>query len=135
MSFLDRYKTDPNLEENGVWVPFGDGVEFLLARFTSKKSKAVRRELEKPYLRQIRSDSLSPEIQDEITIKQMAEAIVLGWKGVPDPDNESKELKFSKENVVKLLTRFPDLKDDLAQAALERSTFKAIDMEEAKGNS
>ena len=51
-----------------------------------------------------------------------AESVIIGWKGVKDRDN--KPLKFTKENVVKLLIDLPELFTEIQKRATAFGTFK-----------
>lgn len=134
-SFLERYKTDKNLEESGVWVDYGDGIEVQIRRLNSAKSRETRRRLEKPYTKGFRGQDMPESLQEELLNKQVAEAIVVDWKGVPDPDNEGKELPCTPENVLKMVQRFPDFRDDIMAASMERATFQQEELKEAEKNS
>lgn len=134
-SFLDRYKTDKNLEENGVWVDYSDGVRVQLRRLNSAKSRETRRRLEKPYTKGFRGQDMPESLQEELLNKQLAEAIVMDWEGVPDPENPSQMLPCTPENVLKVVIAFPDFRDDIIAASMERATFQQEQLKEAEKNS
>jgi len=75
--FLDRYNTDRNAEEDGVWVDYGDGVKVQVRRLSSRFSRDVRRKLEKPYSSQFRNRDMPDSLQEELLNKQIAKAIVV----------------------------------------------------------
>lgn len=129
MSIYDRYKTDKTLETEGVWVDFGDGVEVKLTRLNTKAAKEVRRREEKPYarLREIPED-----IQEKVLTRIMAQAVIKEWKGVLD--EKGKPIPCTAEAVEALLNELPDFREDLIFAAAQRETFKAEEVEAAKGN-
>jgi hypothetical protein len=64
--FFDRYNTDRGLEEEGVWVDFGDGVKVQVRRLTSKKSREYRRKLDKPYTAQFRNREMPDDLQEKL---------------------------------------------------------------------
>lgn len=134
-SFLERYKTDKNLEESGVWVDYGDGIEVCVRRMNSAKSRETRRRLEKPYTKGFRGQDMPESLQEELMNKQLAEAIVVDWKGIPDPENEGKMLPCTPENVLKMVSTFPDFRDDIMAASMERATFQQEQLKEAEKNS
>src|SRR5688572_25956454 len=117
--FLERYATNKNLEESGVWVDYGDGVEVQIRRMNSAKSRETRRRLEKPYTKGFRGQDMPESLQEELLNRQLAEAIVVDWKGVPDPDNPEQMLPCTPENVLKVVTAFPDFRDDIVTASIE----------------
>lgn len=134
-SFLSRYATNKNLEEDGVAVDFGDGIEVTIRRLNSAKSREVRRRLEKPYTKGFRGQDMPESLQEELLNKQIAEAIIVDWKGVPDPDHPKQMLPCNPENILKVITRFPDFRDDIIAASMERATFQQEALKEAEGNS
>lgn len=136
-AFMNRYKTDKDLEENGVWVDFGDGIQVKIRRANSKASRDCRAKLEKPYAGQFRNREMPQSLQDEILIKQLSQSIILDWKGVPDPTDEKGErmLPCNEENIVKMMTQFPDFREDILTAAVAQATFQRELMKAAEGNS
>lgn len=128
--FQDRYKTDKSLEEQGVWVALGDGIEIKVARMSSERSQAVRRRLEKPYAK-IRNN-LPEDIVEKLIIQQLAEAVLLDWKGVDGEDG--KPLECSIPNKVKVLTEYKDFTNDVITCSAEKETFKAQATEEVAKN-
>lgn len=129
-NFVNRYQTDKTLEENGQWVNLGDGIEVKIARLNSERSQAVRRRLEKPYSKM--RGEIPTQIQEEILTKQVAEAVLLDWKGV---ELESgKPLEPTLENKIKILTEFKDFRQDVVFVSMEAETFKNASVEEATKN-
>lgn len=133
MSLRDRYNTDQSLEEEGVWVDFGDGLQVKIRRLNSKHSRETRRKLEKPYSTQFRGREMPDSLQETLLNQQMSKSIVVDWKGVDDPyadvkpgDKDAPALAHSEENVLKLLSdpEFKDFRDDILTAAMERTTFE-----------
>lgn len=131
--FLERYQTDKTAEEEGVWVDFGGNVQVKVARITSKKSKEVRRKLERPLVRKNRSDDLSVEQLEYLMTEQLAQAVVQGWRGVTD--DEGNELPFTVENARAVLNKFPDFREDIATASLEKETYRTAALKDELGNS
>jgi hypothetical protein len=125
--FTQRYQTDKNLEENGVEVELDEGVSITFRRISSEKSREVRRRLENPYKRQIRTNTLSTKVQEDLLLKQLAEGVLINWKGVTDA--EGNDLPFSPENALKVFKDFPDFLNDVATAVQERDFFKKEDLE------
>jgi hypothetical protein len=135
-NFMERYKTDRKAEEDGQWVDFGDGVRVKVRRLNSAKSREVRRRLEKPYVNQFRGGREYPEsLQEELMNKQLSEGIVVDWEGVPDPADVSKPLPCTPDNVLRVINLFPDFREEIVTASLERATFQLEVQKEAEGNS
>lgn len=139
--FLDRYNTSREYEENGVWVDFGDGVKVQIRRLTSKISRDYRRKLEKPYSAQFRNREMPDSLQEELLNKQVSGAVIVNWEGVPDPDapapkkdEKSAELPFTIDNALRMCKDFPDFRDDILTAAMERTTYEKQAREDARKN-
>lgn len=133
-NFFDRYNTDKKLEEDGVWIDFGDGLKVKVRRLSSKHSRETRRKLEKPYVAQFRNREMPDSLQDEILNKQVATSIIVDWEGVPNPDNPKEMLVFSPDNALDMIKKFSDFRDDILTAALERTTFEKEQREAARKN-
>lgn len=133
--FKDRYATDRSLEEEGVWVDYGDGLKVKVRRLNSKHSRETRRKLEKPYAAQFRNRDMPESLQEELLNKQVAKAIVVDWEGVENPDKEGEQLPCTEENVLRMITEFPDFRDDILTAAMERTTFEKEQRKAAEKNS
>jgi hypothetical protein len=132
--FLDRYNTDRSLEEDGVWVDFGDGLKVQVRRLTSKKSREFRRKLEKPYTAQFRNREMPDSLQEDLLNKQVAGVVIVNWEGVVNPDKPSEQLEFSADNALMMCQKFPDFRDDILTAAMERTTFEKEQRENARKN-
>lgn len=134
MNFLQRYSTDKTAEEDGQWVDFGDGIEVKLRRLNSVKSRDTRRKLEKPYAKQFRNQDMPDSVSEMILNNQLAKAIVVDWKGIPDPEDESKPLPCTEENVLKIVQDYPDFREEILQASMERATFQKEELAAAEKN-
>lgn len=139
MSIYSMYKTDKAKEENGIWIPFGktekgQEISFKIARASktnAKYSKALER-LMKPYQKQIRLNTLSDDVANNVMIEAFCEGILLDWKGISD--EEGKEMKYSKENAIKLMNDLPDLFNDLQEQSNSMTLFKEEELQENSKN-
>lgn len=139
MSIYSMYKTSKEKENDGIWVSFGlnsknKETRVKLARATrtnAKYSKALER-LTKPHKRQKELGTLSPEIENEIVLKAFAEAIVLDWENMEDEN--LKDMKYTKENVIKVLQDLPDFFNDLVDLTTKADIFKEEELQENAKN-
>jgi hypothetical protein len=132
--FLNRYNTSRDLEEEGVWVDFGDGLKVQVRRLTSKASREFRRKLEKPYTAQFRNREMPDSLQEELLSKQVAGVVIVNWEGVDNPEKPTEQLPFSTDNALMMCQKFPDFRDDILTAAMERTTFEKEQRENARKN-
>lgn len=121
MDFKKEFVTNKQLEEEGVWVDIGDGGELKIARDGNPKAMSVMRDLSKPFVSQIRLGKLPQAKADEITIKTMAQTILLDWKGI---SYGGKPLQYSVENAIKLLTESEDFRTLVSTLSNDRKTFQ-----------
>lgn len=137
-SLLDVYGTDPDLEEEGVWVKMFEGAEVCIRAFNNKKHKAMLERLRGPYKQQIQRGTLSDDIDEEIHLKAFCKTVLVNWRGdgIQDPDT-GEVIPYSYENAIKLLKddRLKRFKNDCMFISTEQETFKLATTEEAIKNS
>lgn len=136
LSIFELCETDSDATENGKW--FDDmfqpdsGVSVKLRRFSSKKSVNYRARLLLKYKRQgNRKGEFPPEIEERMLIEQMAECIIVDWKGILD--NEGKEIAYSKEKAL-VLCKMLDFRAPLIQLAVDMDSFRAEERKELEKN-
>lgn len=131
--FAERYTTDKQAEEDGVWVDLGDGIEIRIRRVKSPTARKVLRQLQAPYEHLRRTGRPLPaSVETEITRKWAAHGLLVDWKGVTGKGGE--ELPFSPQNALAVLQDFEDFADDVAYFAREVETFRARSLEDAAKN-
>lgn len=136
LSIFDICETDTTAEEEGRWFNdiFDDetGIDVKLRRLTSKKSLAVRRRLEKQYRSKAVKGKFPEEVAIQITVEQVAEAVIVGWKGIVDRDGSV--IPFSKENALRLMQALPAFRDLIIMKANALDNFRIEDRAEAEKN-
>lgn len=118
------FKTNTELETDGVWFEIKDGVKFKCRRFggmNSQKVKAVSSKYFKPFLKQIELGTLSDEKSREITVRAFVESCLVDWQGV---EVDGALLPFSIENAYKLLIGLPALAETLIKYSSEMQPYK-----------
>ena len=128
---ISTFATDLDLEENGVWVDIGQGASLLIARQGNPRYNEHVRKTCKPHSRQIRNQTISEELSNELLIASLAETILLDWKGLED--DKGKPIKYSKKAAIELLTGLKDFRALVQEIAREQATFRAAEIEE-EGN-
>ena len=131
--FIERYRTDKTLEEEGAWVDLGDGIKIKVARIQSHRARRVLARLYRPYESLRQNGRKVPEgVQETITRQWLAEGVLLDWEGVTDA--EGKAIPFSVENALQVFEAFPDFLDEVAFFSREQETFRAERLEAVTGN-
>jgi len=122
---LDKFfKTNSQLEENGVWfdiVP--DEVGFLVRPFkgTNPRIKAAMAAYYKPYAKQIEMGTMDLDKQNEIQIKLFIDVCLVNWKGV---EIDGQEVPCNKENALRVFRELPDLFDTLWKHCQDFNNYK-----------
>jgi hypothetical protein len=130
---FNRFSTDQNREEQGVWVDFGDGIRIRIRRIRSKKSADVRKELEKPLVDQIRRGPLPEAEAEDLLVRQIAYGVIVDWEGVDLGDGVV--VPYTRENAVKLLKALPELRDAILQISVDADSYRLKVDEDAEKNS
>lgn len=130
---ISAFRTDENLEVEGVWVDLGDGGKVKVARLGNPQHRKVSQALGRPHQAQIRAGRLKPEVAEKLGIQATAQAILLDWEGIEDDDG--KLIPYSQEKALELLTELKDFRDTVLEIAGEMETFRAQEIEESVGNS
>ena len=130
MDLYKKYKTDKKLDNEGVFVDYGGGTKFRLARMsrTNQRYQKAMTEVMEQHEIALKRKSLDEDLAEELQIKVFVETILLDWEGVNAPDGQP--LEYSKDAAIKLLTDLPDLYSDLQEQASSISHFR--EMEDAE---
>lgn len=124
-SNLDNiFKSDKDLEKDGVWFSVSETTSFLIRRFggfNSSKVKAALAKYYKPYARLIEMGTLPEEKEKEIMVKVFVESSIIDWKGV---EIDGKEVEFSIDAAVKLMTALPELSETLLSHASDTKNYR-----------
>jgi len=140
----EAFQCDPEMERKGIVLIY-PGFRITIARAggaNKKYQKALEKEI-RPYLRALKTDTLDPEIAEQVIKSVYAKAIILDWEvqdeagnwvqGIEQPDGSL--LPVTQENMVNTFDALPDLFDDIRSQAASSALFKASLKEEAAKNS
>jgi hypothetical protein len=122
---------DKKAEVEGIWQNIGDGVSVKVARIGSTEYQKEFQRISKPHKRAIRRGVLNDDVAEKLLIKVMAKTVLLDWKGL---EEDGKEIPYSEENAVRILTDYRDLRDYVSDIANDMEAFKKEDDEEAEKN-
>lgn len=144
MSLYRQFKTDNNLEKEGVILSYGFNadnkpIEIRIAR-AGGSNGAFNRALEhemKPYRRQLQTETMDNSVAEMLMKRVYARTVVLGWTGVDIEESENgpaiPKAQFNEENCVRLFNDLPELWRDVQEQAGKAALFRAqIAEEDAK---
>ena len=132
MDIKKTYGTDKEKEKNGVWEDLGDGARVLVARIGNTNYRKVFEQLTKPYTKAIRRGTLSEEKATDLIIKALSKAILLNWEGLKE---DGKTIKYSEPEAIRLMTEYPDFRDQVQEIANDLETYRVTENEETEKNS
>ena len=131
---IGKLKTNKAKEKNGVWIEQPEGHAWLVARFNNQAYQEYLASLLKPHRSQIRLDTFSMKIRNELVLKAFAKTVLLGWRNVQNEDGS--ELVYSPEKAEEILTLSSDLYELIGELAMDANNFKDVEpnKEAALGN-
>lgn len=134
MADIRSVMTDVDMEVHGAWVPFYDGIEFLIARARNPKYvEFLKKELEE-YRDIQRANALDPKILEEALLKSRANCILLGWKNI---EEDGKPVEYSHEKAMEYFKNpgLKDMYDFVIVSSENRDWYRAKNIKASEGNS
>lgn len=132
------FKTSPKLEQEGIWLDYGDfRIKITRAGATNKRFKRLMEERMKPHRRAMANETMSNDLAERITREVWAESIVLGWDsplGANVMPYKGASFQFSTDNCKQLFNDLPDLFIDVREQSLKLGLFLDGDEELDTGN-
>lgn len=143
MSMFDQFETDKSLEQEGVWLDYGDfRIRVAHSGGSNKKYAKLLEEKTKPFRRAIKVGSFPEERSRAILYEVFAKSIILDWNVLDEQGDWVKGihrkgggvLEFTEENVIESLKLLPALFNDIQDSASSIALFKAEELEEDSKN-
>jgi hypothetical protein len=139
MGIYKQYKTDSNVEQEGIVLEVGVNSKGEMATMRIARAgganvafaKLVEQRL-KPHKRAIQTETLDKKVADAIMRDVYASTVVLGWEHMEDENDQP--LEYSKENVLKVLTDLPDLWADVQATSMKGALYREEVREADRGN-
>jgi hypothetical protein len=136
LSIFDLLETDTSDEENGKWFTdiLGDGtnIDLKLRRFQSRHAIKTRETLSKPYLVGHKKKTPLPEqVLEHILNAQIAQSILVDWRGVNSKDGP---IPFSAEVALPIVKRLTEFRAKIIELALGRDGYLMSNREEVEKN-
>lgn len=129
-NLFQQFKGDEKSEKEGIVLLYGknskdENIEFRIARAGGTNTRYLKalEHKSKPYRRQIQNNSMDLEMSQQLMRDVFAEAVLLGWTGVEDADNNP--IEFTVTNAKQLFKDLPDLFADIQEQANNASLFRA----------
>lgn len=123
---LGQFVNDTETMKNGVWVPFMDDAEILIAKFNNPNYQAFiqgNRVSESA----IEGDGVSDELVD-LMCRAMAETVLLGWKNFTI---KGEPVEYSPERAYRILKEFDGVRNMVIGLSSQQKHFADEEFEEA----
>jgi hypothetical protein len=134
MAKLSQIKTDTDKAEKGVWQHYALDIQLCIASINNTAYKRERSRVLKPYLRRIRSGSMSSEDILEVLKPAVARYLLLDWKNIDDENGQP--ITYSPEKALELFgdASLSDLYDFVLEVAGETELYRKELLEQAAKN-
>ena len=128
MAKLSKLAINSNLADEGVWVDFGDGLKFKIAR---KGNAAYQKALMnhpkiKPYLKNL--SAISNDVFKQVENEVKAEYVLVDWVGLEGDDG--KEIKYSPKAALDLIFADPNQADTVDKIEKLSDSYETFRQEE-----
>lgn len=125
----EMFKTSDKVEKDGIWLHYGSfAIKIARAGGSNKRYAEVLLKKSKPYRRQLQTETLAPEVADNMMIEVYAETVALDWEGEIGPGG--KKAPFSKDAFIKVMKDLPDLFADVIDQSGKAALFLQEEVEE-----
>lgn len=146
MSMYKQFKTDGDLEKQGVVIDYGS-FRVRVARMggSNKKFVTLLEQRTKPLRRAIQAETVDRTKLIDVVRSVFVDAVILDWEvntgteespkwesGIEGENGEL--LPFNRDNVLDALRNLPDLYDDLQEQAGKAALFRAQALEDEAKN-
>jgi len=111
-------------EKEGVWFQLNDKLSFKMKRFGGLNASEVKKayaKYYKPHARLIEKGLMPEDKEKRIFAKVWISSCLVDWKGV---ESNGKEIPFSFDTAVDVLSGLPDLLDTLVDVTQDKDEFK-----------
>jgi hypothetical protein len=130
MTLYKQYKSDKNVEQQGVRIEFGPNskgaiMAMQVARAGGSNEKYLKagERILKPHRRQIQTETMNRKLFEAKMMEVFVDGCLLGWENIEGEDGN--ELEFTRENAIKLFTDLPDLYSEVLSNSNNAALFRA----------
>ena len=125
------FGVDTKKEQEGVVHDMGEGLKMRIARIGNPNYQKKFQTLSRPHRRALKRGTLADDVAEQLLVQCLAETIVLDWEGL---EEGGKEIPYSLENAIRILTDYPELRSYVNDIANELEGYQAEEEEEDTEN-
>lgn len=120
---ITTIETDTKAELEGIWRPYKDGSELLIARTNNPKYRSLLRSKVKANRAILdNEDDLSDKVGEEVLNDVFSRTILLGWKGIVDKDG--KEIPYSHEKALFFISKSREFREAVKNYAEDSEAYR-----------
>jgi len=134
MARLSSIRTNMEMAEKGVWVPYEAGIEIKVTSIDNSKYRACVEALLKPHLRRIRAGLIELEEKSKLIRPAVAKYILVDWKGIEDDEGNNIEYSVAKAEEILGDGAFSNFYDFVLTCSNDHSLFRDQSMEQVEAN-
>lgn len=116
----DKYKTDPELDEKGVWFTIDGGARVLVARSNNPGFQKEYMKLNKVQRDGFESGRLEEEDNTHILCDLLSRKILLDWEGI---GHKGKIRKYTQKDAYEFLKEYNRFRDMIWQLASDEEGY------------
>lgn len=134
MGKMSSIKQDLNLESDGVWMMFEEGIEVKIASINNVRFKDRLKRITKPHLEQLRRGIAPDGLEDKLWKQAGAHEIVRDWRNIQD--DEGNEVVYSPEQCLEYFSQdaYREFFNFVVRSANASTVFRVRQESQAEGN-
>lgn len=125
---ITRFRTDEELEVEGVWVNLDSESKIKVARQGNPKYRALFQKRIAPYKNAVRQGTLDEKTAEEILVSVMSESILLGWEGIKE---NGADVPYTRKEAARFLAQYKDFRELVTSISEEMEVFRTKEEEDA----
>jgi len=132
LDLSEEFERDPKAEVEGVWENIGGDAELLIAAWENPEYMKALRSIPRSLRRRLEAGRITPEEDQKLMAKIMAQTVLLGWKNVT---YKGKDLPYTQENAEMVLVKVPRFYSLVVELAQDEQRFLLSEKEKVGKNS
>lgn len=126
---ISKYRTDPALKQQGVWIDLGGGARIKLASFDNEDFATNFRKMVEPYTKM--GQEVPEGEQKRIMLHCTANYIILDWENIFDGEDP---IPYTPENAYRLLEEIDFVRERVMAEAKKFQNFRQESGKAVEGN-
>ena len=125
MDLSEDFGSDAAAGVEGVWAPVGIDAEVKVARIGNSEAQRAYRRIPRAVRRRLEDGFLNDKDSTKWISEFLADNILKDWKGLAD---DGKAIKYSRDNAIKMLTKYRRFLDRVWELAKDEDLFNIAEV-------